>query len=316
MCETLIRQTVGILPIQGFSLLSFASVVDPFRFANLLSGQALYNVTVISPDAENVESAGPAIAKVDNQMRNDMVFDYLFVIAGGRPEAFSDQKTLTWIARLARTGTCLAGVSGGPVILAKAGVVAGHRMTVHWEHAPNLLEAHPDLLLEKTLFTKDRALITCGGGAAALDMTLALIKQDHGSDLVRRVSDWCLHADIRAASSAQRKTVPRNVGTANAAMLRVVAAMEENISVPLPLSALSEIANLSGRQLNRIFKRSTGETVIEYYRNLRLEFAMNLVRSSALSITQIALATGFSGSSHFTTVFRTRYGSLPSSLRA
>lgn len=315
MQEFLKRRCVGILPLEGFPLLSFASVVDPFRFANVLSGKILYDVAVIGDNATSVSSSGPALAKVDQQMNNDMAFDYLFVIAGGRPEAFSDQRTLNWIARLTRKGTYIAGVSGGPVILAKAGIVAGHRMTVHWEHAPNLLETYPDLLLEKTLFTKDRTLITCGGGAAALDMTLDLIKHDHGVDFVRRVSDWCLHTDIREASNAQRKAAPKNVGPANAIVLKVVRAMEENISNPLPVSELSKIAGISGRQLNRIFKRSTGETAIENYRSLRLDFAMNLLRSSALSITQIAVATGFSGSSHFTTAFRERYGCLPSSLR-
>jgi len=309
-------QSVGILPIAGFPLLSYASVVDPFRFANELNGQPLYDVVTLGRGANHVESSGPAFAKIDRQMSNDMVFDYLFVIAGGRPEAFSDKKTLSWIVRLARKGASIVGVSGGPVILAKAGVVSGYRMTVHWEHAPSLLETHPDLLLERTLFTKDRKRITCGGGAAALDMTLALIKQDHGADFVRRVSDWCLHTDIREASSAQRKAVPISVGTANAAVLRVMAKMEENISTPVSLSELSEVAGLSGRQLNRVFARSTGETVMAHYRNLRLEFASNLLRSSALSITQIALATGFSGSSHFTTAFRAKYSVLPSSLRA
>lgn len=315
MRQPLEHRSVGILPLDGFPLLSFACVVDPFRFANTLSGTSLYDVSVIGNGSPSVGSSGPAFAKIDHNMDSEMVFDYLFVIAGGRPETFSDPKTLNWITRLARKGSTIAGVSGGPVILAKSGIATGRRMTVHWEHAPYLLETYADLLLERTLFTKDRSLITCGGGAAALDMTLDLIKHDHGADFVRRVSDWCLHTDIREASNAQRKAAPKNVGPANAIVHKVVQAMEENISTPLTVPELSKIAGISGRQLGRIFIRSTGETVIEYYRNLRLDFAMNLLRSSALSITRIALATGFSSSSHFTTTFCARYGYLPSSLR-
>lgn len=309
-------QTIGILPIEGFTLLSLASVVDPFRSANLLSRKKLYDIVTIGRDLSPVASSGPALATISHPMTSDLELGYLFVIAGGRPEHFSDLKTLHWIEQMFRKGVCVCGVSGGPVILAKAGIVVGHRMTVHWEHAPALLEAYPDLLLEKTLFTRDRRLMTCGGGAAALDMTLALIGQDHGPAFVRRVGDWCLHTDMREATRAQRRAVPKNVGKANAAILQVVQVMEATIAAPVPLAALSETAGLSERQLNRVFQRATGETVMGYYRNLRLDCAANLLRSSGLSITQIALATGFASSSHFTAAYRTRYGVLPSASRA
>ncbi|WP_323036363.1 GlxA family transcriptional regulator [Pararhodobacter sp.] len=309
-------QTIGILPIEGFSLLSLASVVDPFRSANLLSRKKLYDIVTIGRDLTPVASSGPAMARISHLMTNDLELGSLFVIAGGRPENFSDQKTLHWIEQMFRKGVCICGVSGGPVILAKAGIVTGHRMTVHWEHAPALLEAYPDLMLERTLFTRDRRLITYGGGAAALDMTLALIGQDHGPEFVRKVGDWCLHTDIREATRAQRRAAPRNVGPANAAIVQVVQAMETHIAVPLSLPDLAQIAGLSERQLNRVFVRATDETVMGYYRNLRLDCAANLLRSSALSVTQIALATGFASSSHFTAAYRARYGVLPSASRA
>ena len=99
-------------------------------------------------------------------------------------------------------------------------------------------------------------------------------------------------------------------------MLRTVKTMEDNIASPVSLSELASLAGYSERQLNRIFKRSTGKSVIQYYRHMRLDFALNLLRSSTLSITEIALATGFSSSSHFATAFRARYRALPLSFRA
>lgn len=306
---------VGILPIQGFALLSYASVVEPFRFANMLSGQNLYEISTIGRDTEDVACSGLASAKITSQMNNNMVLDYLFVIAGGRPEEFADTKILSWIARMARKGTRIGGVSGGPVILVKAGITAGHRITVHWEHAAALLESNPDILLERSLFTLDRNILTCGGGAASLDMTLALIEQDQGTELMRIVGDWCLHTDIRDASAAQRKTIPNNVGRSNAMVLKVMELMEENIVTPVSLEKLAELAQLSPRQLNRVFRRATGESVMLHYRNKRLDVASNLLRSSALSISQIAVATGFSTSSHFSKVYRERFGKKPSTLR-
>ena len=308
-------KTVGILPIGGFPLLSFASVVEPFRFANEISGQRLYELMVIGQGPDAVPSAGPAVIPVDCEMTSELRPDYLFVIAGGRPEEFDDRKTLNWIAQVAKGPTRVAGVSGGPVILANARVLAGHRMTVHWEHAPALLEKYPGLLLEKTLFTMDRKILTCGGGAAALDMTLALIESDHGADLMYRVSDWSLHTEIREASRAQRRKVQKNIGRSTASVLRAISIMENNIAMPVPAAELATEARLSERQLNRLFKQATGETLMEYYRNMRLDTAANLLKGSALSITEIAVATGFSSSSHFSECYRVKFGQPPSSAR-
>ena len=54
-----------------------------------------------------------------------------------------------WINKLAQNGVIIGGVSGGPIILVKAGLMKEHRMTVHWEHAPSLLEISHDIILEK-----------------------------------------------------------------------------------------------------------------------------------------------------------------------
>ena len=52
-----------------------------------------------------------------------------------------------------------------------------------------------------------------------------------------------------------------------------------------------------------------------YCRRLRLEKSRQLLRASSLNLTQIALATGFAGSSHFSSSFRAAFGTSPRSLR-
>ena len=54
---------------------------------------------------------------------------------------------------------------------------------------------------------------------------------------------------------------------------------------------------------------------MEHYRRLRLEKARSLIANSPLSLTEIAVATGFAGLSHFSRAFREAYGHAPSRLR-
>jgi transcriptional regulator GlxA family with amidase domain len=54
---------------------------------------------------------------------------------------------------------------------------------------------------------------------------------------------------------------------------------------------------------------------MRYYRELRLDKAQSLLRNSPLSLTEIALATGFASSSHFSRVYAQHFGGPPSSYR-
>lgn len=303
---------IGILPIAGFALMSYASSVEPFRAANLLSGRALYRTVVFGLDATAIPSSGAASIAPDAVITDTIRPDYLFVIAGGDPTQFTNRLAFNWLAHMARAGTVIGGVSGGPVILARAGLMDGRRMTVHWEHAAALAEASPQLLIERTLYVIDRDRVTCAGGIAPLDLMHALIAQHHGGTFARQVSDWFLHTEIRPAIGPQRSGLVARVGVSSPAILDAVEAMERHVADPLSLNQLATRSRISPRQLNRLFKDKLGRPAMRYYRDLRLEKARNLLRNSSLSLTEIALATGFSSSAHFSAAFKGKFGHPPS----
>ena len=104
---------------------------------------------------------------------------------GATPRVSGDRATLAWLRYLASQGVRIGGVSGGPVILAKAGIMDGYHMTVHWEHAPAVAEAYPNIMLTRSIYIADRNRLTCAGGTAPLDMMHALIAEAHGPELAR-----------------------------------------------------------------------------------------------------------------------------------
>jgi len=302
---------VAILPVEGFAMLSYSSVVEPLRAANLLSQRNLYDVVHIGA-AEMVSSSGAAMVRTEFDLSNTKGFDIVFVIAGGDPMAFSSQQTIEWLRKINRSGAKLAGVSGGPAILANAGLMENRRMTVHWEHASALSESVPNLLLERSLFVIDRDRITCAGGTAPLDLMHAIISKDHGGDLARKVSDWFMHTDIRPSGGPQRGGLVERVGTTSAPVVDAVEVMETHVADPLSLEQLATIAGVSSRQLNRLFIQKTGQTTMAYYRKLRLDTADRLLTQSSMNVTEIAFATGFGSSAHFSRVYGQIFGRVPS----
>ena len=305
---------IGLILIDGFALMSYAAVAEPFRAANLLAGRDLYDLRNLPAEGDAARSSGGAVVPATGEIGQGR-YDLLIVVAGGDPFGRRPGAAINWLRRMARQGATLGGVSGGPVILAEAGLMDGRRMTVHWEHLPTLAETRPDLLLEQRLYVIDRDRVTCAGGAAPMDMTHALISQHHGAEFARRVSDWFLHTEVRPATGPQRAGLVERVGATDRPLLDAVEAMESHLADPLTLEQLAGFARVSGRQLGRLFKDRLNITPMEYYRDLRLDLAKKLLTTSALSLTEVALATGFANSAHFSRAFAGRFGAPPSSLR-
>ncbi|WP_232823080.1 GlxA family transcriptional regulator [Oceanibium sediminis] len=305
---------VGFYAVPGYALLSFACCVEPLRAANLLAGETLYEMVHLGPGGGSRSSQG-ALMEADAAIGALPPLDLLLVCAGGEPMLHDDPQAFRWLGQMARRGVRLGGISGGPVILARAGLMAGRRMTVHWEHAPALAEAYPDLLLERRLYVLDRDRVTCGGGTAPLDLMHALILSHHGTAFAQQVSDWFLHTDIRTASAPQRAGLVERLGTHARPVLEAVAAMEDHQADPLTLGQLADRTGISRRQLNRVFRAETGQSTMAYYRGLRLGTARRMLRATALPLTDIALATGFAGSAHFSAAYRAAFGEPPSAQR-
>ncbi len=174
------------------------------------------------------------------------------------------------------SGVAIGGISGGPYVLARAGLLDGRRATLHWEHAPAFREAFPDVEVVPSLFEIDGDRITCSGGVSALDMMVALIARDHGRELAASVGDWFLHTHIREGMGPQRMDLRYRLGVTDEKLLGVLRAMEANLETPLPRAALARAAGVSLRQLERLFRHHLGRGIHAHYRCLRLDRARQL----------------------------------------
>lgn len=307
---------VGFLLIPDFALLAYASTIEPLRAANRLSGRTLYRWSHVAIDGVSAEASNGVSIRADCGVGPELRFDYVIVCAGGNPAGFHHGPTFAWLRQLARRGVRLGGVSGGPYILARANVLAGYRFTIHWEHAPAFLEEYPALDLRRSLFEVDRDRLTSSGGTAPLDMMHALIAREHGSALALSVSDWFMQTHVREGQASQRMPLRERLGIAHAPLLRVIERMEGNLEYPVPRAELAHTANVSLRQLERLFRLFLRSSMGEHYLRLRLERARDLLRQTSLSVIETALTCGFTSASHFSRTYRGRFGHPPSGERA
>lgn len=302
---------IGFLLLPDFPLMSYASAVEPLRAANALAGRMLYRWSHLGHDDRPVAASVGLTIPPDLALEEAGRLDQLFVCAGGNPAAFDHRPTFSRLRALAAGGLAIGGMSGGAYVLARAGLLQRRRCTIHWEHIPALLEEFPDLMLERSLYVFDGDRATCAGGLAAFDMMVDLIGRRHGPELALAVGEWYLRTRARSGEDDQRMGLRERTRVSNPRVLKALALMEERLEDPATRAALAEAAGVTLRQLERLFARHLGRSVADHYLVLRLDRARRLLRQTDLPIVEVAMACGFATSSHFSRVYRTRFGVPP-----
>ncbi|MBB6674965.1 helix-turn-helix domain-containing protein [Cohnella nanjingensis] len=74
-------------------------------------------------------------------------------------------------------------------------------------------------------------------------------------------------------------------------------------------------AQLSERQLHRLFPKATGFTFTQYVQNLRIERGCELLRSTRMTVQQVAEAVGYQDKGYFTDLFKKKTGLTPRAYR-
>lgn len=96
---------------------------------------------------------------------------------------------------------------------------------------------------------------------------------------------------------------------------KVIMFLQKNYGREIRLEDLGKLVNLHPRYLCMLFRQVTGQTIVEYLRDLRLEKAKRLLLYTSLSITEIAFDVGFNNSQYFSRVFSKMEGIDPRTFR-
>lgn len=234
------------------------------------------------------------------------------MVAGFEPLAHYDHHLAHWLQRREPELAVLGGIDTGSFVLAEAGLFQHQRLTLHWEAIDAFRERYPALLVTQELFEIDGKRITSAGGTSSLDLMLGLIGQEHGEPLAVQVSEQFVVSRIRTRLDHQRMQVASRYDLHNKKLVRVVGEMERQCEQPLSTEALAELAGITVRQLERLFRHHLDTTPSAFYLDLRLDKARQLLRQSDLNVLEVGLACGFDSASYFSRCYRKRFAASPS----
>lgn len=305
---------LGFLIFPGFPMACLTSAIEPLRAANEITGKRAFRWSVVGETASRVVSSADVGFDPDLALADLADCDQLYILSGPAGRFANARGSNAVLRRLARHGTGIGAFSGGIFPLARSGLLDGHKTSVHWCYEAAFKAEFPAVIASEKVITIDRDRLTAAGATAAFDLMLRLIEEQLGPEAMTEVACWFQHPFMRGEEVEQKTPTLRSDRTEDmlpAPVARAIRLFAEHIEDPIQIAEVAEAVDISSRQLDRSFKRSTGQSPLKYYRLLRLKKARQMALYSNDTITDIALAVGYASTTPLVRHYVQAFGVTP-----
>lgn len=291
---------VVVLIYEGLQALDAVGPMEVFAGANALrtaQGKApAYRLELVAPVAgpQHTESGYALVApRAYRELRGPI--DTLIVVGGnGSRVVRHDPKLRAWLRRRAKQVRRLCSVCTGALVLAEAGLLDGKRATTHWARLDHLQARHPRVRVERDpIFVRDGSLYTSAGVTAGIDLSLALVEDDLGSDLARTIARWLVVFLQRPGGQAQFSAHIAGEAPRDTSFRALQAFIAEHPDHDLGVPALAQRMGMSPRNFARRFREQLGVSPAQYVLRARVEAARARLEQGSESIEAVAACCGF-----------------------
>ncbi|EJL81554.1 transcriptional regulator containing an amidase domain and an AraC-type DNA-binding HTH domain [Herbaspirillum sp. CF444] len=305
---------IGYLLQDEFQIMAVATQAV-FEYANMVTGEPFYQVENFSLAGNEVRSS--LGLRVETRVPTARTQVDTWIISGvGDPLRFpASAEEQAFLKKAATRARRVAAICTGGFVLAESGLLAGRRATTHWYFAREMQKRFPDIQVEDDrIYIVDGPIWTSAGMTAGLDLALAMVEKDLGSDAMRSVAHKLVMHQRRSGGQSQHSEIldlsPKSDRIQNALNYA-----RKNLSKELTVDELAESVNLSPRQFSRVFTEETGQSPAKAIEGLRLEAARLMIEQSRHPLEVIARETGFRDRRHMREVFMRGFGVPPQAIR-
>lgn len=308
---------IAFLIFDGFEIIDYAGPASVFATTDTLSEKGiLYEQAVFSSNGDAV-TANTGLQTVTQPVRPGQIpsIDTLFIVGANGPDlqkALNKPELATSLNLLMANACRVASVCSGAFLLASTGALDGRQATTHWEGREQFAKAYPKVRVTKDdLYIVDGQFWTAGGATAGVDMSLAMLRKDHGASLAGRVAKRLLVYAHRPGYQSQFSALLETQTTLSNRFSDLIGWLNTAPLATINVPVLAEKAGMSERTFYRNFTREIGETPARYLERVRMERAKALLETGQ-SIARIAEEVGYRSQSGFRTVFENCFGVSPS----
>jgi transcriptional regulator GlxA family with amidase domain len=239
-------------------------------------------------------------------------------MAGGPvlPDSDADPSLSAWLQAVAQHSRRYGSVCTGAFALGHAGLLDERSVTTHWQNAPLLAQRFPRARVEQDrIYIRDGALVTSAGVTAGIDVSLALVAEDHGPQVALAVAKRLVVFAQRRGGQSQFSPYLTAPADETSPTARVQAYVMEHIGESLAVGKLAQVAGMSARNFARAFVQMTELTPHEFVERARVDAARNALESSDAPLKTVAYECGFGSADRMRLVFIRRLGVSPGDYR-
>ncbi len=297
---------ITFLLFERFSNLCLANCLEPMRAANGFLPAPAYRWRFVTLDGGAVRTSSDLPVLPDGALAEAVHIDRLFVLASYDHLRHDSPATRRALARAGQRADEVIGLDAGAWLMAGAGLLRDRRATIHWDLAEAFSERFLDVTVLQEPHLRDGDRVTCAGAMAAFDMTRAMIRADLGQAVA---------LDVDGLFLTERPSPQGAAARGDPLITRATALMRTRLEAPLSLEDLSRTLGTTPRTLTRRCRTALDLTPGALYRHLRLSAARQMVESSTLPVSEVALRCGYEDPTALTRAFRTRFKLSPQEMR-
>lgn len=220
--------------------------------------------------------------------------DIVIIPAWKNPEQQVSKELIACLKQAYQRGATLVGLCLGAFVLGEAGLLDGRKSTTHWIARDLFQQRFPKAqFCSNVLYITDENIITSAGTVAAIDCCLEIIRNRHGANAANHVARMLVTSPHRQGGQAQYIERPIPQLPCEGRLTEVLVWARENLSEPISVDTLANMARLSRRTFTRHFRNATGTTVIKWLNTERVIRAQQLLEATDLPIESVAVHVGF-----------------------
>jgi transcriptional regulator GlxA family with amidase domain len=305
---------IAFLIYPEFQILDITGPITAFEIASRLEPES-YSLQLIALEPGAVASSSGFAMHATGLLRADSIDTLLITGGNGSREAAKCEKTLRFVTACHTKCRRIASVCSGTYLLAAARLLDGKRATTHWSRTRDLQAKFPDVCLDADrIYIKSGKVWTSAGITAGIDLALALISEDLGERVSRRVAQQMVVYHRRPGGQSQFSPL-LELEPSDDRFANVLEHMRANLRKPLAVADLASRANMSPRHFAREFRAATGITPAKAVERMRADAARAALDSGKRSIQDIARTCGFGAPERMRRTFVRMFGGSPSGLR-
>ncbi len=310
---------VWFLVVPRTGLLNIAGPGEVLGIANDVLGTIAYELELVGPSAPVAKtSRGFSLGGLRPLPKTAARLPDILIVAGAPmsspPEV--DAQIVPWLHRYHARIPTIVSICTGAFVLGKAGVLDGRRATTHWMHLEQLRSSFPLAhVVDEGIFVKDGNVWTSAGATAGIDLTLALVEEEHGPHVAMAVAKRLVLFLRRSGNQAQFSSALQRQEKEPSKLRDVSTFILEHIDEPLPVQRIAHGVGMSPRTLSRWCREHLSESPAELVRRLRIDEARRLLEETSLPLKDVTARTGLGDPSTLWRVFTQSLGVTPAEYR-